>query len=91
MRMGTTALAVCALGCLDAAGAVAQDRITTLADALTRAREQAPQIVSARLRVDEIRTRLVGASLRFQNNPELDAGIGNRTGTADRFTDVQVG
>jgi cobalt-zinc-cadmium efflux system outer membrane protein len=91
MRMGTTALAVCALACLNAAGAAAQGRSMTLADVLARAREQAPQIVSARLALEETRARLIGASLKQQNNPELDAAIGNRNGPTDRFTDFQFG
>jgi cobalt-zinc-cadmium efflux system outer membrane protein len=89
--MGTTALAVCALACLDAAGAAAQGRSMTLADVLARAREQAPRIVAARLALDETRARLIGASLRFQTNPELDASVGSRHGPTDRFTDFQVG
>ena len=91
MRMGTKALAVCALACLNAAGAAAQGRSMTLADVLARAREQAPQIVSARLALEETRARLIGASLRQQNNPELDAAVGNRNGPSDRFTDFQLG
>jgi cobalt-zinc-cadmium efflux system outer membrane protein len=91
MRMGTTALALCALASLHAASAPAQGRGMTLADVLTRAREQAPQIVSARLALEETRARLVGASLRQQTNPELDAWIGNRSGPTDRFTDFQFG
>jgi len=63
----------------------------TLADVLTRAREQAPQIVSARLALEEARGRLLGASLRFQTNPEIDAGVGNRNGPDTRFTDFEVG
>jgi cobalt-zinc-cadmium efflux system outer membrane protein len=91
MRMGTTALAVCALACFGASSAAAQGRSMTLADVLARAREQAPQIVSARLALEETRARLIGASLRQQNNPELDAAIGNRNGPTDRFTDFQLG
>jgi cobalt-zinc-cadmium efflux system outer membrane protein len=91
MRMGTTALAVCALACLDATGAAAQGRSMTLADVLTRARERAPQIVSARLALEETRARLAGASVRNQNNPQLDAWVGNRNGPTDRFIDFQFG
>jgi hypothetical protein len=50
----------------------------TLAEVLTWAREQAPQIVSARLALEETRGRLIGASVRFQTNPEIDASLGNR-------------
>jgi cobalt-zinc-cadmium efflux system outer membrane protein len=69
----------------------AQSRSLTLADVLTRAREQAPQIVSARLALEEARGRLLGASLRFQTNPEIDAALGNRNGPETRFTDFEVG
>jgi cobalt-zinc-cadmium efflux system outer membrane protein len=89
MRMGTTTMAACAIVCAFAHVAAAQDRAMTLSDVLTRAREQAPQIVSARLAVDETRARLIGASV--QNNPELDSWVGNRNGLTDRFTDYQFG
>ena len=89
MRMGTMTMAVCAIVCAFAHVAAAQGRAMTLSDVLTRAREQAPQIVSARLALEETRARLIGASVR--NNPELDAWIGNRNGPTDRFTDYQFG
>jgi outer membrane protein, heavy metal efflux system len=91
MRIGSKAVAVCAAVCLHTGVAGAQSRTLTLADVLARAREQAPQIVSARLALEEARGRLLGASLRFQANPEIDAGVGNRNGTDTRFTDFEVG
>jgi len=91
MRMGTKAIAVCAIVCVWANAAAAQGRAMTLSDVLTRAREQAPQIMSARLTLEETRARLIGASLRFQNNPELEAWVGNRNGPTERFTDYQFG
>jgi cobalt-zinc-cadmium efflux system outer membrane protein len=63
----------------------------TLADVLARAREQAPQIVSARLALEETRARLVGASIRFQRNPDVDGWVGRRTGPEGEFTDFEVG
>jgi cobalt-zinc-cadmium efflux system outer membrane protein len=63
----------------------------TLAEVLARAREQAPQIVSARLALEETRGRLAGASLRFQSNPQIDAAVGNRNGPDTRFTDLELG
>ncbi len=63
----------------------------TLSDVLARAREQAPQIVSARLAMEEARGRLLGASLRFQENPELTGALGNRNGPDQRFTDYELG
>jgi len=63
----------------------------TLAEVLTRAREQAPEIVSARLAVEEARGRLLGASIRLQSNPQIDAAVGNRSGPDMRFTDFELG
>ena len=91
MRIGSSAVAVCAAVCLHAGMAGAQSRSLTLSDVLARAREQAPQIVSARLALEEARGRLLGASLRFQTNPEIDAALGNRSGPGTRFTDFEVG
>jgi outer membrane protein TolC len=69
----------------------AQSRSLTLAEVLARAREQAPQIVSARLALEEARGRLLGASARFQANPEIDAALGNRNGPNTRSTDFELG
>jgi cobalt-zinc-cadmium efflux system outer membrane protein len=91
MRIGRSAVAVCAAVCLQAGMADAQSRSLALADVLARAREQAPPIASARLALEETRGRLLGASLRFQANPEIDVGLGNRQGTGSRFTDFQIG
>ena len=90
MRMGTRTIAVCALVCFHASPGIAQ-RTLTLPDVLARAREQAPQIVSARLAMEEARGRLLGASLRFQENPEISGAIGNRSGPDQRFTDYELG
>lgn len=91
MRIGPGVLAVCAAVCFHAADATAQRRTLTLADVIARARDQAPQIVSARLAVDETRARLIGASLRQQANPALDVAVGNRNGPDSRFTDFELG
>jgi cobalt-zinc-cadmium efflux system outer membrane protein len=91
MRTGTRAVAVCAVVCLHAGVAAAQSRVMTLAEVLARAREQAPQIVSARLALEESRGRLAGASVRFPSNPQIDAAIGNRNGPDTRFTDLELG
>ena len=89
--MGTRTVAVCAVVCLYFGPAVAQERRLTLAEVLARAREQAPEIVSARLALEEARGRLVGASLRLQSNPQIDAAVGNRNGPDTRFTDFELG
>ena len=93
MRIGSCAVAVCAAICVQAsvANAQAPGRTMTFAEVLARAREEAPQIVSARLAVEETRGRLLGASLRLQTNPELAASLGNREGPDSRFTDFEIG
>ena len=91
MRMGTRTAALCAAVCLYTPEASAQGRTLSLPEVLTRAREQAPQIVSARLALEETRGRLLGASVRLQSNPQIDAAIGNRTGPDARFTDFELG
>lgn len=91
MRIGTKTVAVCAVACLCSTTAIAQERMLTLSDVLTRAREQAPEIVSARLALEEARGRLLGASLRQQSNPQIDGAVGNRSGSGTRFTDFELG
>ena len=63
----------------------------SLQEALARAREQAPAIVSALLSQDEARARLAGASVRLTSNPQLEGAIGNRDGQGVRFTDFELG
>jgi cobalt-zinc-cadmium efflux system outer membrane protein len=91
MRIGTKTVAVCAVVCLYADAAAAQGRMLTLADVLARARDQAPQIVSARLALEESRGRLLGALLKLRSNPQIDAAVGNRNGPEGRFTEFELG
>lgn len=91
MRMGTRTLAVCAVVSCVTGSADAQGRAMSLQEALARAREQAPAIISARLSQDEARARVAGASVRMTSNPQLEGAIGNRDGQGVRFTDVEVG
>ncbi len=91
MCMGARTVAVCVVVCFHAGTAAAQGKVMTLADVLARAREQAPQIVGARLAMEEVRGRLIGASLSLQANPEVDAALGNRNGPDTRFTDFELG
>jgi len=90
MRVACTALALSGVVVLCPAVVWAQPALT-LADVLARARAQAPQVVSARLAIDEARGRLLGASLRLQSNPEVDVSLGNRQGAGTRSTDLQFG
>jgi cobalt-zinc-cadmium efflux system outer membrane protein len=86
-------LRVVALGVVLLAAAPAAQGQTplTLADVLTRARERAPQIANARFALDEAQGRMLGASLRAQDNPELDVQVGDRQTPAGRRTDVELG
>lgn len=71
--------------------AASQDRMTvlTLEDVLTRARESAPAVVAARMRIEETRARVIGASLLFATNPTMEVEAGPRTG-ATTTTDYGV-
>lgn len=62
----------------------------TLSEALAKARDRAPQIVSARLAIEEARARLAGTT-HLQSNPEVDLAVGNRQGNGARSTDLDVG
>src|SRR5690349_18405197 len=90
MRTGGFLLAACVgISCMPTT-AEAQALRLTLADTLTRAREQAPRVVTARLWLEEARARVLGAGIR-QNNPELDIGVGRRRGDGSGSTDIDVG
>lgn len=89
MRVARTTLALTGIFLAVAATGSAQTTLT-LAEALARAREQAPPIVSARLAIDESRGRLAGTT-HLLLNPEVDFGIGNRQGNGSRSTDIDLG
>jgi outer membrane protein, heavy metal efflux system len=91
MRTGTEVAAVCACIVLSMGTAAAQDGTLTLEEVLARVRTQAPQVVGARLALEESRGRLLGAAVRFQSNPELSVAVGNRNGLESRFTDFELG
>jgi outer membrane protein, heavy metal efflux system len=63
--------------------------VLTYEDALARARSAAPAIVAARMRVEETRGRVLGASLPFSTNPAI-GGEGGRRGGAGSSTDFSV-
>jgi outer membrane protein, heavy metal efflux system len=68
----------------------AQTPALSLADVLARARERAPQVISRTLALDEVRARLNGASLRFQQNPDIEVALGERRAETSRFTDIEL-
>ena len=89
MRVAWTTLALIAALLSNASMAVAQVPLT-LAEVLARVRERAPQIVGARLAIEESRARFAGAT-HLQSNPDFDAGVGNRQSSGTRSTDIDVG
>jgi cobalt-zinc-cadmium efflux system outer membrane protein len=91
MRIGAKTVAICSTLSLCASVAGAQRAPLTLADVLARARARAPEVVSARMALDEVRGRLAGASVRLQANPEVDAGIGRRDGPGTTYADFEIG
>lgn len=52
----------------------------TLEQALERARQSAPAVVAARMRIDEAHSRIIGASLPFSSNPSVEVEAGRRSG-----------
>jgi cobalt-zinc-cadmium efflux system outer membrane protein len=67
------------LALLTALPALAQQPLT-LEDALERARQSAPGVIAARMRIAEARGRVLGASLRFSSNPTVEVEAGRRSG-----------
>jgi len=63
----------------------------TLEQALNRARDQSPSVLSARARVEEARARVGTASLLLRENPEVDAAAGRPSSGVDRSTEWDVG
>src|SRR5690348_3920154 len=65
--------------------------VLTFDGALERARQEAPAILAARLRPDEARGRLVGASVLLRENPVLDVTGGRRDSDRGISTDIETG
>lgn len=64
--------------------------VLTLDDALARARREAPTILAARLRPDEARGRLAGASALLRDNPVVEAAGGRRHSERGTSTDIDT-
>ncbi len=65
--------------------------VLTLDDALARARREAPAVVAARLRPDEARGRLAGASVWLRDNPVIEGTAGRRDANDRVSTDIETG
>ena len=80
------------LASLATAASVASAQSTlTYQQALTMARDRAPRVAIARARIDEARGRLIGAQVRFRDNPVLDLAAGPRRLETGTVTDFEVG
>jgi cobalt-zinc-cadmium efflux system outer membrane protein len=80
MRLGSTAVALGAIVCLQGESAIAQVTVLSMPEVLARVRESAPEVQAARARVAEAEARLAGAGVWLQDNPRLDLVAGPRTG-----------
>ncbi len=75
-----------------AAGSLAQDPgALTLEQAISRARERSPLVLSARAGIEEALGRRIGASLRLRGNPILEGSAGRRELDGERSTDIDLG
>jgi cobalt-zinc-cadmium efflux system outer membrane protein len=57
--------------------------VLTFPEALVRAGNSSPAIAAARMRIEEARGRLTGASLPMASNPSLEIAAGPRTGAVN--------
>jgi len=75
-------IVIAGLVLLVALPATSQEQATALTfeGALERARQSSPAIVAARMRIEEARGRVVGASLPFSTNPTVEVEAGRRGG-----------
>ena len=83
--------AVPVLVCLAQAKTGAQAVSLSLEESLARARQEAPQVLVARARIEEARGRLAGARVRFRDNPTIDVGAGPRSTNIGTLTDLDIG
>jgi outer membrane protein, heavy metal efflux system len=83
--------AVPVLVCLVQTNVGAQSLSLSLEESLARARQQAPQVLIARARIEEARGRLAGARVRFRDNPSIDLGTGPRSTEAGTLMDLDIG
>jgi cobalt-zinc-cadmium efflux system outer membrane protein len=81
-----TCVALSVLGLCPAATA----QTLTFQQAIDQARSRAPEILASVARIDEARARLLGASLRFRENPTLDLDVGPRTGAGRSSLDYSA-
>jgi cobalt-zinc-cadmium efflux system outer membrane protein len=82
---------VSALVCVSQTAVRAQSVSLTFEDALVRAREQSPSVLVARARIEEARGRLVGARIRYRDNPTFDFAAGPRSVDGTTLTDIDLG
>lgn len=76
-RLFVVLVVAASLGALASSGAC-QPIVLTLDMALARARDHAPEILSARAAIGEARGRLLGASALLRDNPSLTTTLGRR-------------
>lgn len=90
MRLPSKLWSVLLFGIMTALPAWAEEELT-LELALSRARERAPSVLTARARIEEARARFQAASLLLRENPEVDAAAGRPSSGVDRSAELDVG
>lgn len=63
----------------------------TLESVLASARAQSPEVLVAGARIEETRARLLGARVRFRDNPTVDVSAGPRVANGGTSADLDVG
>jgi len=66
----------------------AQQGSLSLEQALDLARQRAPVILTARDRIEEVRGRLLGAAMRFRDNPVIEGAAGQRSSEGGATVDA---
>jgi len=69
----------------------AQEGALSLQQALELARQRAPVILAAQDRIEEVRGRLLGAAMRFRDNPVIEGAAGRRTSERGATLDADIG
>jgi cobalt-zinc-cadmium efflux system outer membrane protein len=86
--IATTAVMICLRVAAPSAAqpALSAQSALTIEEVIERVRARAPQVLAALARVDEARGVLLGASMRFRQNPVLDVDGGPRAGANGQQT-----
>jgi cobalt-zinc-cadmium efflux system outer membrane protein len=80
-----------AAACLAIVPEARAQTVLTLADTISRARDQAGAVAVARARIAEAEAGLLDASARFRENPIIETNIGPRSADSGSSTELDIG